>query len=164
MEKTPSLNGVYDSWMEQAFELAHKAHLQDEVPVGALVLINNQIVGMGYNQKENQKNPIAHAEVLAIQNAARKLNSWRLVGGILITTLEPCLLCLAACQHARLDRVIYGAQDPKGGALSLGYFFQKDPRLNHSFEVVYAAYEPCSQILSDFFAAKRKKQDLHASF
>jgi tRNA(adenine34) deaminase len=106
-----------------ALSQARIAASQNEVPVGAIVVRAGQIVGVGYNQREQLNNPVAHAEILAIQDAARNLLSWRLIDCTLYCTLEPCPMCLAACQQSRVKGVVFGAWDIKGGALSLGYLF-----------------------------------------
>ena len=142
--------------MKQALFLAKMAQEEDEVPVGAVVIHNGIVVGKGYNRREKEQNPISHAEIVAIQEASRTLGSWRLTGCRLVVTLEPCLMCLAASQQARLTEIIYGAKDPKGGALSLGYGFNEDLRANHRFAVSYIDTPECGQILSDFFAQKRR--------
>ncbi|MBI4925079.1 MAG: nucleoside deaminase [Bdellovibrio sp.] len=143
-------------WLNIAYLLAIKAKERDEVPVGALLVQEDKIIAKAHNLKESQQNPLAHAEILAISKAAKKLNTWRLHGLTLIVTLEPCLMCLAACQQARISKVIYGAKDHKGGALSLGYFFNHDKRLNHRFEAVFYDFKPSGKILSDFFKARRR--------
>jgi tRNA(adenine34) deaminase len=142
--------------MEAALELAQNAAALDEVPVGAVVVHQGKIVGRGLNRREQDHNPVAHAEILAIQEAAKNLNSWRLVDCTLYVSLEPCPMCLAACQQARVTEVVYGAKDPKGGALSLGYSLHEDVRTNHRFSVKYEEDPRCGQILSDFFKNKRK--------
>lgn len=145
-------------WMQEALLLARRAAAEDEVPVGAVVISpEGQIVGRGYNLREQICNPVAHAEMLAIQDAAKTLGSWRLTDCLLVVTLEPCPMCLAACQQARVVKVIYGAVDPKGGALSLGYLLHQDSRTNHRFEVQYEAEPECGLILSRFFQKKRKQ-------
>src|SRR3954447_8827162 len=114
-------------FMDMALELARQAAACDEVPVGAVVVDpEGRIVGKGFNLREQAQSPLAHAEILAIEGAARALGSWRLIGCSLYVTLEPCPMCLSACQQARLAQVIYGAKDPKGGALSLGYAVHQD--------------------------------------
>jgi tRNA(adenine34) deaminase len=143
-------------WMLDALELAKQAALEDEVPVGAVVVHAGRVVGKGYNRRERDQNPCSHAEIEAILQAARELGSWRLEGCELFVTLEPCPMCLGACQQARVERVVYGAIDPKGGALSLGYKLNEDPRLNHRFEAVLIAEPGCGQVLKDFFGRKRK--------
>ena len=135
--------------------MAEQAFLVDEVPVGAVVVHAGTIIGRGYNQREKRRSPIAHAEMIALEEAANFLSSWRLTDCLLVVTLEPCMMCLAACQQARLKEVIYGAQDLKGGSLSLGYALHEDARTNHRFEVRHQAEIECSTILSRFFAVKR---------
>ena len=145
------------AWLEAAFLLAQKAGLEDEVPVGAVVVRDGQVIGRGYNRREQSNDPLAHAELLAIQQAAAAMGDWRLEDCILYVTLEPCLMCLAACQQGRIPRVVYGAKDPKGGALSLGYRIHEDVRTNHRFAVEFLELRVCSQILKDFFGSKRVK-------
>lgn len=144
------------NWLEQALFLAERAASEDEVPVGALVVYQDQIIGKGYNKREQAQNPVAHAEVLAIQEAASHIGSWRLIDCTLIVTLEPCPMCLAASQQARIQKIIYGAHDPKGGAISLGYRLHEDLRTHHRFSVEYQEHPPCGQILTEFFGRKRR--------
>jgi tRNA(adenine34) deaminase len=146
------------AWLAQALELAHTAAAEDEVPVGAVVIHEGKVVGRGYNLREKNNDPIAHAEILAIRDAATRLGSWRLTDCELWVTLEPCPMCLAACQQARVSRVFYGAKDPKGGALSLGYLLHQDPKTNHRFEVSFEEDPACGAVLSGFFAKKRKQK------
>lgn len=149
--------GAWDAWLQEALRLAREAEKLDEVPVGAVVIRSSDgaVVGRGFNRRETDQSPIAHAEVLAIAEAARALGSWRLTGCELAVTLEPCPMCLAACQQARLDRVVYGVGDPKGGALSLGYKLHEDARTNHRFEVAHHATPECGAVLTEFFRRKR---------
>ncbi len=144
--------------MLSALSQAQIAGSQDEVPVGAVVVHAGRVVGVGYNQREQTKNPVAHAEVLAIQQASRFLSSWRLVDCTLYSTLEPCPMCLAACQQARVQEVVFGALDPKGGALSLGYRLNEDLRTHHRFLARYYETPACSQILKEFFEKKRNSK------
>lgn len=144
-------------YLEKALELAKKAGAIGEVPVGAVIVDSSgQVVGEGYNLRERDQNPVAHAEIIAIQNAAKKLGTWRLNDCELFVTLEPCPMCLAASQQSRLSRITYGALDPKGGALSLGYQLHTDVRTNHRFEVNHVPVVECGKILSEFFSRKRK--------
>jgi len=113
-------------------------------------------VGRGYNLREQKQDPLAHAEMIAIQDAAKNLGSWRLNGCALFVTLEPCPMCLAASQQARVETIYFGALDPKGGALSLGYRLHEDSRTNHRFSVNHVDDSRCSQILKTFFGKKRK--------
>src|SRR5689334_517838 len=103
-------------FMEEALNLARRAAEEDEVPVGAVVVKEGEIIGRGYNRRETDQNPVGHAELMALQDASRSVGSWRLNDCILVVTLEPCPMCLAASLQARIQKIIYGALDPKGGA------------------------------------------------
>ena len=144
--------------LQEALAEARAAAKVGEVPVGALAVLDGRVIGRGHNLREKLQSPTAHAELLAIAAAAAALGSWRLERVELFVTLEPCPMCLAACQQARIARVIYGATDPKGGALSLGYKLHEDPRTNHRFAVEHVAHEDCGKILRDFFAERRSGQ------
>lgn len=143
------------SWMLEALREAKIAEIKDEVPVGAVIVMEDKIIGRGHNLRESKQDACAHAEILAIQDASKKTASWRLLDAIVYVTLEPCLMCLGALQQARVSKVIYGAQDQKAGAITLGYDFNTDGRLNHRFEVEYQPNAECSRLLSDFFKQKR---------
>lgn len=143
--------------MKKALSLAHQAARKDEVPVGAVIVQNGKQIATGFNLREKKQDPTAHAEILAITRAAKKLKSWRLVGCTLYVTLEPCPMCLAAAQQARISKIIYGTRDPKGGALCLGYKLNEDTRTHHRFDVELQYTPECSTILSEFFRAKRQK-------
>lgn len=136
---------------DRPLQLARQAASEGEVPVGAIILLNGSLIGEGRNARETRPSPLAHAEIDAIAEAAKKLGAWRLVGAELWVTLEPCPMCLAAAQQARVSRVVYGAKDPKGGALSLGYRLHEDPRTNHRFEVEYRETPECAELLRQFF-------------
>ncbi|GAB4405698.1 MAG: tRNA adenosine(34) deaminase TadA [Bacteriovoracaceae bacterium] len=147
--------------MKLALEQAERAYKKGEVPVGAiLVAADGKVISSTYNQKEESKNPIGHAELLALQAASGSFDSWRRLGCTLYVTLEPCTMCLGGLVQARVSRLVFGAYDKKAGALSLGYFLQTDSRLNHSFEVVGGVlhYE-CSKMLSQFFKERRSSHD-----
>ncbi len=150
-------------WMDEAMKLAQEASDQDEVPVGAIVIHHGKIIGKGYNQREGQNNPVAHAEIIALQEACKTLGSWRLIDCALVVTLEPCPMCLAASQQARIQSITYGASDPKGGAISLGYRLHEDLRTNHRFSVNYHETRACSEILKLFFRKKRQTKPLTGS-
>jgi tRNA(adenine34) deaminase len=141
--------------MDRALALAAQAAALDEVPVGAVILKDGRIVAEGFNQRETKHDPMSHAEVEAIRVASAALQSWRLEGCTLVVTLEPCPMCLGALQQARIEQVVYGASDPKGGALSLGYRLNEDPRTNHRFTVAQRPRPECSSILTEFFKKKR---------
>lgn len=144
--------------MTLALEEADRAFKMDEVPVGAVIIDKEgTVISRAHNLKEKNNDPCGHAEILAIQSAAEKLKNWRLEGMRLIVTLEPCVMCLGAIVHSRLEGVIFGAYDPKGGALSLGYNLYKDSRLNHRFDIVGGVnHYDCSRVISTFFKQKRK--------
>jgi tRNA(adenine34) deaminase len=143
--------------MAEAIALANQAASENEVPVGAVVVHGQKIVGRGYNRRESDQDPLSHAELKAIAEAALTLRSWRLAGCTLVVTLEPCPMCLAACQQARVDQVVFGASDPKGGALSLGYRLHEDSRTNHRFPVTLLETETCKTVLQTFFRQQRQK-------
>ncbi|KAA5546347.1 nucleoside deaminase [Roseiconus nitratireducens] len=142
--------------MGRALELAQQAVQSDEVPVGAVVVHQHQIIAAAANQRESLKDPTAHAEMIAITQAAASLGDWRLENTTLYVTLEPCPMCAGAILQARVPRVVYGATDRKAGAVASLYQLLDDPRLNHRAEVVAGVLAaPCGQILTDFFASKR---------
>lgn len=143
--------------MDLAIEMAEKAYGNDEVPVGAvLVDSSNKVLSSAFNLKEQNQDVTGHAEILCLKEAAEKNKSWRLNGCTLIVTLEPCPMCLSAALQARVKTVVFGAYDLKGGALSLGYHFHQDPRLNHKLDIVGGVrHYQCSKLLSQFFKEKR---------
>lgn len=145
--------------MEMALEEAALAREADEVPVGAVIVsFQHGVVARAYNQREQLLDPTAHAEMIAITQAAQSLQSWRLEDCALYVTLEPCPMCAGAIVQARLPLVVYGCADPKAGACHTLYQITNDSRLNHRCQVVSDVLaEPCSQILSDFFAEKRRQ-------
>jgi tRNA(adenine34) deaminase len=144
--------------MEMALEEAGIAASEDEVPVGAVVVsLEKGVIGRGHNQREALKDPTAHAEMIAITQAASSLGSWRLEGCLIYVTLEPCPMCAGAIVLARLPYVVYGTADPKAGACHTLYQLTTDPRLNHRAQVISGVLaDRCAAVLSDFFAAKRK--------
>lgn len=143
--------------MDEALKEAHKAYREDEVPIGAVIVDSEgAIISRAHNQKEKVHNPCGHAEILAITEAAKKLNNWRLLDCSIYVTLEPCPMCLSALVQARISYLYFGAYDTKGGALSLNYNFYKDQKLNHSFPVLGGLrHFECSKLLSTFFKEKR---------
>ena len=145
--------------MNLAIDQATKAIEIDEVPIGAVLIDKaGQVIVQTHNFKESTNNPCGHAEVLALIEAAKKLDNWRLSGTTLYVTLEPCPMCLSSMIQARIERCVFGAYDSKGGALSLGYNLYKDKRLNHNFDIIGGIeHLQCSQILSNYFKLKRKR-------
>ncbi len=150
-------------WMGKALRQAALAGKRGEVPIGAIVVREGSVIGTGYNLRETGHDPTAHAELIAIRKAARKSSAWRLTGATVYVTLEPCLMCMGAMILARIDRLVYGCQDPKGGAAGTLYDLSCDPRLNHRFPVVFGVREEeCSRLLSAFFAELRaRKKERH---
>lgn len=145
-------------WMKQALALARQAELAGEVPVGAVVVLDNQCIGMGYNQLITRSDPSAHAEVVAIRAAAQHCQNYRLPGSTLYVTLEPCTLCAGAIVQARVSRVVFAASDPKTGALGGHFDLWQVARLNHRIEVVSGILaEEAATCLRDFFKKRRAK-------
>lgn len=142
--------------MELALAEARAAPGHGDVPVGAAVALDGAVLARRHNERERTGDPTAHAEILALRDAAARAGSWRLTGAVVAVTLEPCPMCAGALVQARVTRVVYGATDPKAGALGSLYNLGADPRLNHEFEVVGGLMaDECGVLLSDFFAARR---------
>ena len=143
--------------MDEALIEAEKAYRLDEVPIGAVVVDSTGVIlSRAHNRKEKNHNPCGHAEILAITEAAKKINNWRLINCSIYVTLEPCPMCLSAMIQARIGTLLFGAYDPKGGSLSLNYNFYKDQKLNHAFPVIGGLrHFECSKLLSTFFREKR---------
>ena len=145
--------------MQEALDDARRAAALGEVPVGAVAVLNGAIIGRGHNRRELDRNPLLHAEIVAIQEASAAMGAWRLVGVTLYVTLEPCLMCAGAMVLSRVERLVYGAADPKAGAVSSLFEVLDEPRLNHHVDVEGGVLaEECSKVLSDFFRALRKKR------
>ncbi len=148
-------------YMGIALELAREAARLDEVPVGAIVVRDGAIIGRGFNQPIARHDPTAHAEVMALRDAAARLGNYRLPGCTLYVTLEPCAMCIGAIFHARIARVVFGAPDPKTGAAGSVIDLFAEERLNHHAEVVGGVRaEECGALLSAFFAARRQKTEV----
>ena len=145
-----------EHWMQEALAAARCAAEIGEVPVGAVVVREDRFIGRGFNRREIDRDPLAHAEMAAIRQAAAAVGDWRLVGCTMYVTLEPCAMCAGALVLSRVERLVYGARDPKAGYCgSLGDLV-RDPRLNHRLEVERGVLEAaCSRLLKDFFAALR---------
>ena len=143
--------------MDEALKEAQKAYREDEVPIGAVIVDEKgNILARAHNEKEKVFNPCGHAEIIAITEACKKIGNWRLSNCAVYVTLEPCPMCLSAMIQARIGKLLFGAYDPKGGALSLNYNFYKDQKLNHSFPVLGGLrHFECSRLLSTFFKEKR---------
>ena len=145
-------------WMREAIAEANKALAADEVPIGAVIVHepSGDIIGRGHNRRENDHDPTAHAEILALREAARALGHWRLLDCVLVVTLEPCPMCAGAAVNARIPKLIYGCADPKAGAVRTLYRLCEDERLNHRVAVEEGVLaEECAELLRGFFRAQR---------
>lgn len=143
-------------YMRMALVQAVNAFEQDEVPVGAIIVHSGRVIGAAHNQREMLRDPTAHAEMLAITQASEALSDWRLNGCTLFVTLEPCPMCAGALVNARIDRVVFGAWDPKAGAVVSLFNIGSDPRLNHRFSVSAGVMQQdCGDLLTEFFRRKR---------
>ena len=145
-----------EQMMRHALTLADQAAALDEVPIGAAVFFDGDVVGEGFNQKECTNDPTAHAEMIAINNAAKKLGRWRLHDCTLVVTLEPCPMCAGAAVNARIGRIVFGAHDQKAGACRTLYTIADDERLNHCCKITEGVLaEDCVEKLQSFFKVKR---------
>lgn len=145
-----------EHWMRLAFDQAERAYEAGEVPVGAVIVQGHFVVAEAYNQRETLNDPTAHAEMIALTQAAESLGSWRLIDCTLYVTLEPCAMCAGAIVQARIPRVVYGTRDPKAGACDSLYQITSDRRLNHQALVTAGVMQhECKQILQDFFTEQR---------
>ena len=150
---------VDEGYMRMALEEASRAAEEGEVPIGAVVVCDGAVVARAHNRRETDRDPSAHAEFAAMCAAARVLDRWRLTGCTVYVTLEPCLMCAGLMVNARIDRCVYGAPDPKGGALGTLFDVSHDERLNHEFEVVPGVLEAeCAEVLRRFFRERRERQ------
>jgi len=144
------------AYMRRALELARHAEEAGEVPVGALVVLNDEIIGEGWNQPIVTHDPTAHAEIVALRAAAVRMKNYRIPDAVLYVTLEPCAMCAGAMVHARLARVVYGAADPKSGAAGSVFNLLESPSLNHRAQVTRGVLtEECGEMLRKFFEARR---------
>ncbi|MFH1023542.1 MAG: tRNA adenosine(34) deaminase TadA [Planctomycetota bacterium] len=147
-------------FMQEALKEARRAFRKKEVPVGAIIVHGDRIIARAHNSRETLKDPTAHAEMIAITQAAEALENWRLTGTTLYVTLEPCPMCAGALVQARVERIVFGARDPKAGACGSLYDIARDNRLNHRLAVTDGIEaEACGKLLTDFFLAKRAGAD-----
>jgi tRNA(adenine34) deaminase len=145
-----------EQYMRQAIEAAKIAQENGDVPIGAVIVYENQVIGRAYNQREQLKDPTAHAEIIALTQAAAFIESWRLHGCTIYVTLEPCAMCAGALVLGRLDRLVYGCEDPKAGACGSLYNIVQDERLNHRLEITSSVLaDECARLLQDFFQCRR---------
>jgi tRNA(adenine34) deaminase len=158
MKVKKSVERDWAPYMQRALELAREAEAKGDVPVGAvLVDIDGKIVAEGHNERELAKDPTAHAEMIAIRGGAQLQNAWRMTGYTMVVTLEPCVMCAGALSLSRIDRVVFGASDPKAGAMGSLMSVHGDSRLNHLIDVVPGVLEQeCRELLVNFFRARRE--------
>ncbi len=148
---------MHADYMRLALEEAQAALAEEEVPIGAIIVFEDRVIAAAHNQREQLHDPTAHAEMIAITQAAAARGSWRLDGCALYVTLEPCPMCAGAVVQARISTVVYGAADPKAGAVRTLFNLLDDPRLNHRCQIVPGVLaEPCAQVLSQFFQLQRR--------
>jgi tRNA(adenine34) deaminase len=149
-----------EQFMRIALDQAKIAEENCDVPIGAVIVFENQIVGKAYNQREQLRDPTAHAEIIALTQAAAALGTWRLHRCTIYVTLEPCPMCAGALVLARIDRLVYGCADPKTGACGSLYNIVQDERLNHRLEVTCGVLaNECSELLQEFFARRRRENN-----
>lgn len=146
-------------WMQYALTLADKAQQQGEIPVGAVLVKDDEVIGEGWNQSITLNDPSAHAEVMAIRDAGKKIENYRLIDTTLYVTLEPCPMCAGALVHSRVSRLVFGASDEKTGAAGSIMDLLNHPKLNHQLEVTAGvAAQDCSKKISDFFKMRREQK------
>lgn len=159
MNPLPAISAADTRWMQVALELAREAEACGEVPVGAIVVVAGEIVGRGYNRPILSRDPTAHAEIVALRDAARTLSNYRLPGATLYVTVEPCVMCTGAIFHARLARLVYGAREYKTGANGSVLDLFAEPRLNHHCEIAGGVLADESvALLSGFFESRRAQR------
>ncbi|SDY87591.1 tRNA-adenosine deaminase [Proteiniborus ethanoligenes] len=144
--------------MNIALNQANKAYSIDEVPVGAIIVKDQKIIGTGYNMRETLNDPTAHAEIIAIKKASEALGAWRLMGCTMYVTIEPCAMCAGAIVNSRIERIVIGARDPKMGACGSVMNIVQNPQLNHRADITLGVMEnECSRIMKEFFKKLREK-------
>jgi tRNA(adenine34) deaminase len=148
-----------EEWMQQAFQLAKKSEGQGEVPVGAIIVYQNEIIGKGWNQPILLHDPTAHAEIIALREAGRKMHNYRLLVSTMYVTLEPCAMCAGAIVQARISRLVYAVEDKKTGACGSVFNIVQTEELNHSVEITKGILErECQTLIKNFFKEKRLKK------
>lgn len=153
------MNNKHEFYMHRAIELAQQAALEGEVPIGAVVVLDDRIIGEGYNQTISLSDPSAHAEMVAIRGAAKQQNNHRLVNSSLYVTIEPCTMCAGLLVHSRIEQLVFGAREPKAGAVCSAMNVNDQTHFNHSFQVIEGVLaQECAQTMSDFFKMRRQQQ------
>jgi tRNA(adenine34) deaminase len=152
------MDTTFEGFMREALVEARKAFDAGEVPVGAIVVLDGAVVGRGFNQPISATDPTAHAEIVALRQAAQAVGNYRLVGSTLVVTIEPCLMCVGALVHARVDTVVYGAVEPKAGALVSSCQAHENPALNHRMQTVGGVLaDECRDLMQEFFQQRRSR-------
>ena len=147
------------NYMKAALKEAEKARMKDEVPIGCVIVLNDKIIAKAHNIRESKQNPVGHAEILAIQKASKKLDSWRLENCEMYVTIEPCIMCAGAIIQSRIKKVYYGAPDIKGGALGSSIDVLEAKNINHRPEIYPGIMEEeCSNLVKNYFKSKREKK------
>ena len=161
MSESLSKAYTHEYWMREAIAEARKAEAIAEVPIGAIIVCEDHIIARGHNLRETSFNPTAHAEMIAIQAASEHKQAWRLTGTTLYVTLEPCPMCAGAILQSRIDRVVFGASDPKAGCCGTLMNLLQDNRFNHQTDIVEGVLrEECGALLSDFFRGLRNRKSI----
>jgi tRNA(adenine34) deaminase len=154
----PAGEGIHETYMRQALSEARQAVEEGEVPVGAVIVRGGRVIASAHNQREQLRDPTAHAEIIAITQAAVSVGGWRLEECVLYVTLEPCVMCAGAVVNARMPLVVYGATDPKAGAVDSLFHLLADERLNHRAQVIPGILAgPCGELLTQFFQEQRRQ-------
>ena len=150
---------IDEEWMQYALQLAKKSEQRDEVPVGAIIVYKNKIIGEGWNQPISSNNPTAHAEIMALQDAGEKIGNYRLLDSTMYVTLEPCVMCAGAMVHARIAKLVYAVDDQKTGACGSVFNMIQAEELNHNTEIKKGVLEKeCQALIKNFFKEKRLKK------
>jgi len=150
---------IDEEWMQYALQLAKKSEERDEVPVGAIIVYKNKIIGEGWNQPISSNNPTAHAEIMALQDAGEKIGNYRLLDSTMYVTLEPCVMCAGALVHARIAKLVYAVDDQKTGACGSVFNMIQAEELNHNTEIKKGVLEKeCQALIKNFFKEKRLKK------
>ena len=148
---------THEDWMRRAIDLARQAEAQDEVPVGAVIVLDGELIGEGYNQTISSSDPTAHAEIVALRDAAQRLDNYRLSGADMYVTIEPCSMCAGAMIHARINQLFYGAKEPRAGAVVSSIAVLDNPNVNHRVKHHGGVLEDQSaELISNFFRRKRQ--------
>lgn len=148
--------GVHERWMRESLSAAHEAQTRDEVPIGSCVVAGGQLLAVAGNRTRTDCDPTAHAEILALREAARKIGNYRLVDAVVYSTIEPCAMCAGALIQARIQLLVYGAADEKAGAVESHFHICDSDHLNHRVEVIKGILEPeCRELMQEFFKARR---------